>query len=237
MLRSLLSVDVLQLLGAYLSCIAVVSLLLWHCEAHGSSTEHQRQGQRRHFAKVFQILATGPGTNTIAVTTRGHGLVIVSYLIRIVTASLLVTTVTVKLVRAPTGGLTALEELKDLQGLRVAARPGSVSDEVLRELRRQPALRPLTIVPMMQVSQAPDLLLQNRADAVLAEALQVRYSLNLAPRGRLGISLQGMHPESQAFALSPGLDPAIAARINRAISVLKRNGVVNELISQAMNNS
>ena len=237
MLRSLMSRQVLELLGAYLACIAVVSLLLWYCEAHGSSEEHQRQGQRRSFAKVFQILATGPGTNTIAATTRGHSLVIVSYLIRIVTASLLVTTITVKLVREPAGGLAALRRLNDLQGLRVAARPGSVSEEVLQELRNRTTARPLTIVPLAQVNQAPELLLHGRADAVLAEELQMRYALNLAPRGQLGISLQGLQPESQAFALSPGLDPAIAARINRAISMLKRSGVVSELRDKAMNNS
>ncbi|MEN9495320.1 MAG: ligand gated channel (GIC family protein) [Synechococcaceae bacterium WB4_1_0192] len=237
MLRSLISRPVLELLGAYLACIAVVSLLLWHCEAHGSSEEHQSQGQRRSFAKVFQILATGPGTNTIAATTRGHGLVIVSYLIRIVTASLLVTTITVKLVREPAGGLTALHRLNDLQGLRVAARPGSVSEEVLQELRNRTTARPLTIVPLTQVNQAPELLLHDRADAVLAEELQMRYALSLAPRGQLGISLQGLLPESQAFVLSPGLDPAIAARINRAISMLKRSGVVSELKAKAMNNS
>lgn len=237
-LRSLISRDLLQLLGVYLVGIGLVSVLLWQCESHGSNAEHQRQGQRRSFAKVFQILATGPGTNTIAATTRGHALVIVSYLIRIVTASLLVTTITVKLVREPGTGLTRIQGLKDLQGLRVAARPGSVSEEVLRALQaRAGADKALTIVPMAEVSEAAQLLLNDRADAVLAEDLQVRYALSLAPRSRLGICLQGLQPESQAFALSPRLDPAIAGRINRAISTLKRSGAVQELRNAAMNNS
>ena len=237
-LRSLLSRDLLQLLAAYLASIGVVSVLLWQCESHGSNAEHRQQGQRRSFAKVFQILATGPGTNTIAATTRGHGLVIVSYLIRIVTASLLVTTITVKLVREPGTALTSLSGLNDLQGLRVAARPGSVSEEVLRALQaRAGANQALKIVPLKQVDQAPGLLLNDEADAVLAEDLQIRYALGLAPRGSLGISLHGLQPESQAFALSPGLDPTIAGRINRAISGLKRNGEVQKLRAAAMNNS
>lgn len=236
-LRSLLSRDLLQLLAVYLLCIAVVSGLLWRCEAHGSGAEQQQHGRRRGFAKVFQILATGPGTNTIASTTRGHGLVIVSYLVRIVTASMLVTTITVRLVREPATGPADPSRLADLQGLRVAARPGSVSEEVLRALRAQATTRPLQIIPLQQVSQAAELLLSGRADAVLAEDLQVLYAQALRPREGLVISLQGLQRESQAFALSPRLSNGTVARINRAISTLKRQGVVHELQDSAMNNS
>jgi ABC-type amino acid transport substrate-binding protein len=236
-LRSLLSRDLLQLLAAYLASIAVVSVLLWQCEAHGSGEEKLRQGRRRAFAKVFQILATGPGTNTIASTTRGHGLVIVSYLIRIVTASLLVTTITVKVVREPVAGVADLRQLSDLEGQRVAARPGSVSQEVLRQINASGPETPIRIVPLPQVSQAPTLLLEQRADAVLAEDQQLRWALHRSPRSSLQISLQGLQRESQAFALSPQLPEAIADRINKGLSALKRNGTVTQLQREAVNKS
>lgn len=236
-LRSLLSRDLLQLLAAYLASIAVVSVLLWQCEAHGSGEEKLRQGRRRAFAKVFQILATGPGTNTIASTTRGHGLVIVSYLIRIVTASLLVTTITVKVVREPVAGVADLRQLSDLEGQRVAARPGSVSQEVLRQINASGPETAIRIVPLPQVSQAPTLLLEQRADAVLAEDQQLRWALHRSPRSSLQISLQGLQRESQAFALSPQLPEAIADRINKGLSALKRNGTVTQLQREAVNKS
>jgi len=237
LLRSLLSRDLLQLLAAYLAGIGLVSLLLWRCERHGSSEEGRRQGGRRTFAKVFQILATGPGTNTIASTTRGHTLVIISYLIRIVTASLLVTTITVKLVREPGFATADLRRLADLAGQRVAARPGSVSEEALMGLNASGADPPIRIVPLPQLSQAPALLLEKRADAVLAEDQQLRYALQRTPRQGLMISLQGLQLESQAFVLSPALPDSVAQRINRGLSALKRAGVVADLQREAMNKS
>ncbi|MFM7652822.1 MAG: substrate-binding periplasmic protein [Vulcanococcus sp.] len=236
-LRSLLSPDLLQLLAAYLLSIGLVSALLWQSEKHGRSEEQRQQGARRTFAKVFQILATGPGTNTIATTTRGHGLVIVSYLIRIVTASLLVTTITVKVVREPASGQPDLRQLTDLEGRRVAARPGSVSQEVLKSINAAQPAQPITIVALPQVNQAADLLLNDQADAVVAEDLQLQYALQRSPRRGLVISLQGLQRESQAFALSPALPEAVEERINRGLSRLKRSGVVNTLQREAMNKS
>ena len=231
-LRSLLSRELLQLLGVYLLSIALVSSLLWRCESHGSSREHALHGPRRTFAKVFQILATGPGTNTIASTTRGHGLVIVSYLIRIVTASLLVSTITVQVVQETANRpQDPLNQLADLQGRRVAARPGSVSEQLLLELNRlqRGSGPPIQIVPLPQVIDAAPLLLKQLADAVLAEDQQLRFARREAGNRQLVISLEGLQPESQAFAIAPALPQATLARINQGLSQLKRNGDVRQL--------
>jgi polar amino acid transport system substrate-binding protein len=236
-LRSLLSRELLQLLAAYLAATALVSSLLWQSDKHGDSDDGRLHGRRRTFAKVFQILATGPGTNTIATTTRGHALVIVSYLIRIVTASLLVSTITVKVVREPAVSGGDVRRLSDLVGQRVAARPGSVSEEMLKAINAAGAQPPIRIVPLAQVVQAPSLLLEDRADAVLAEDQQLQYALQDTPGSGLVISLRGLQQESQAFALSPRLDENISARINRGLSALKRRGVVRELQRSAMNKS
>lgn len=236
-LRSLLNRDLMQLLAAYLAATALVSGLLWRSENHGESDEGRRHGRRRTFARIFQILATGPGTNTIAVTTRAHALVIVSYLIRIVTASLLVTTITINVVREPSFSGNDLRRLSDLQGQRVAARPGSVSEEMLQAINAAGTKPPIRIVPLPQVIQAPAMLLEGTADAVLAEDQQLQYALQSSPKRGLVISLRGLQQESQAFALSPRLDNGIAAQINRGISRLKRSGVVRDLQRSAMNKS
>lgn len=236
-LRSLLSRELLQLLAVYLAGTALVSGLLWRSEHHAVSEEGRHQGRRRTFAKVFQILATGPGTNTIATTTRGHSLVIVSYLIRIVTASLLVSTITVKVVREQGFAGSTLRRLSDLRGARVAARPGSVSEEMLRAINAEQNGLPIRIVPLPQVIQAPELLLQGHAEAVLAEDQQLEYALQSHPNRALVLPLRGLQQESQAFALSPRLSDATEARINLGLSRLKRSGMVRELQRAAMNKS
>ena len=96
---------------------------------------------------------------------------------------------------------------------------------------------PIRIVPLPQVSQAPTLLLEQRADAVLAEDQQLRWAMHRSPRSSLQISLQGLQRESQAFALSPQLPEATEDRINKGISALKRNGTVTQLQREAVNKS
>lgn len=229
-LLALLSPDLLRLLGGYLAAIALVTLALWRSEQHACQPDTLREGRRRSFARVFQILATGPGTNTIAFTTRGHSLVVLSYLIRIVAASLLVSYVTLNVVRQPEEvGVAAIRSPQDLAGRRVAARPGSVSEDLLRELSRTNGRAPVTIVPLQRVSDAAALLTTGLAEAVLADELQLRFLIERLPPGRFELALRGIRPESQAFALSPSLSAQITARIDRRISAIKRSGAVSEL--------
>ena len=47
------------------------------------------------------------------------------------------------------------------------------------------------------------------------------------------LALEGIRPESQAFAYAQALPEATASRIDQAISALKRSGVVSELRQQA----
>ncbi len=235
-LRSLLAPDLLRLLGGYLVAIGLVSGLLWVVE--GPQRLRDGQGHRRGFAKVFQILATGPGTNTIASTTRGHGLVIVSYLVRIVTASLLVSYITINVVQEPrASGVRPIRSLQELAGQRVAARPGSVSSATLERLNATGMAEPITVVPLPRVELALQLLAEDRADAVLADDQQLEYLLRHSGNRQLELVLRNQQSESQAFVLSPQLDRATEARIDHAISRLKQQGVVAALRREAMNKS
>ena len=84
-------------------------------------------------------------------------------------------------------------------------------------------------MPLPQVIDAAPLLLKQRADAVLAEDQQLRFARREAGNRQLVISLEGLQPESQAFAIAPALPQATLARINQGLSQLKRNGDVRQL--------
>ena len=236
-LRSLLGPALLLLLGGFLLSIGLLSLLTWRLEGHSSSSDTRRMGSVRSFARVFQILATGPGTNTLVETTRGHGLVFLAYLVRIVSASLLVGYLTVHVVEETRRrSAESLKSLEDLRGRRVAVRPGSISASLLEELNRRPGSLPVQSVDLPRVDQAIALLEQGRAEAVLADELQLTYGINRHPRSRTTptLVLRGLRPESQGFAYSPLLPKGTAMQIDLAISRLKRSGEVTQLRQEAL---
>ncbi|MFN6351530.1 MAG: transporter substrate-binding domain-containing protein [Cyanobacteriota bacterium] len=236
-LRSLLGPSLLLLLGGFLLAIGLLSWLTWKVESHDASPETSELGRMRSFARIFQILATGPGSNTIVRTTRGHLLVLLAYLVRIVSASLLVGFLTIHVVEETRerskGGLKGLQ---DLRGLRVAVRPGTISAAVLDELNRGSNGPKVKAVAMAKVKLAIALLQQGAADAVLADELQLSYvlahhtGLNRLP----SLVLRGLRPESQGFAYAPQLPSPMALRIDLAISRLKRSGEVTLLREEAL---
>ena len=61
--------------------------------------------------------------------------------------------------------------------------------------------------------------------------------LQQLPHKRYGLALRNLNPQSQAFALSPGISEDLETRINEALGRLKRDGVVTRLRQQAMNKS
>ncbi|MFM8604581.1 MAG: substrate-binding periplasmic protein, partial [Cyanobium sp.] len=194
--------------------------------------ETRRLGVWRSFSKLFQVLATGPGSNTIVVTSRGNGLVIVAYLVRSVSASLLVGYLTVNVVQETQGRLSGrLERPADLLGLRVAVRPGSVSEALLRELNATAAVGRARPVLIARVSEGAALLSAGKVDAVLADNQQLTWLQNRQSDRRVltRLALEGIRPESQAFVFAPSLPAETAERINLMISALKRQGVVGEL--------
>jgi ABC-type amino acid transport substrate-binding protein len=236
-LHSLLGPSLLQLLGGFLLVIGLLSLLTWRVEGHGRSEATKTLGTMRSFARIFQILATGPGSNTIVDTTRGHLLVLLAYLVRIVSASLLVGFLTIHVVEETRQrGSGTLQRLEDLQGRRVAVRPGSISASLLDDLNQRSRGPRIQAVPLPKVSDAITVLQEGSADAVLADDLQLSYVLaHHSGGGSLPtLVMRGLRPESQGFAFSPGLDGEMAMRIDLAISRLKRSGEVSALRQEAL---
>ncbi len=230
-LGALFGPTLLQLLGGFLIGIGLLTLLTWRVEGYARREETRQLGLRRSVSKLFQVLATGPGGNVAVETTRGNLIVLVAYLVRIVAASLLVGYLTVNVVRETQGRLNgSLESPADLRGRRVAVRPGSVSEALLREVNSRGEGRPATLVLIQSVAEGPGLLARGRVDAVLADNLQLTWLQGRQSEGvQTRLALQGIRPESQAFVYAPSLPRATADRIDLAISGLKRNGVVSEL--------
>jgi ABC-type amino acid transport substrate-binding protein len=86
------------------------------------------------------------------------------------------------------------------------------------------------------VNQAISLLETGKAEAVLADDLQLSYVLAQAPPSRFlpTLALRGLRPESQGFAISPQLESSTSMAIDLAISRLKRSGEVARLREEAL---
>jgi len=235
LLQSLLTPDLIRLLLGYVALIGLLSVAVWRVERGGSKPADWPVGRKRGFVLIFQVLATGPGTNTVVMTSRGHALVVLAYLVRIVSASLLVSYVTINVVRGTQDTANpTVRNLNDLAGRQVAVRQGSVSEELLQAINRGGLRPPIQLRELKRVPDADRLLTDGAVDAVMADAIQLDYLLTQLPHQRYGLALRDVHPQSQAFAFSPTLSDTVAGRINVALGQLKRDGVVTQLRRQAL---
>jgi len=234
MLGSLLSADLLSLLCSFIAIFIVMALGVWKTDGWGTKDETIRNGRIRSFAKVFQILATGPGTNTIVDSVRGNGLVVLSYLLRALMASFLVSYVTINVIRNPhIFAVANVASLADFKNKKFAVRVGSASQDLIHEvLRNRPGLA-IGIVPINSIDQAPLILESGRADAVLADEMQLLYLIKNLKDNKFRIVLHDLDPGYQGFILSKGLDPAIASSINQSIVEFRRSGLIQELKESA----
>jgi len=230
-LGSFFSLTLLRLLGAFVFVTVTISALIWRIESYATASTTKEIGFARSFASIFLGTFAGSGIEKNVRTTRGNALAILAYLVRCVFVSLLVGYITVTLAHESEGKLTGgVVRLEDLIGLRVGIRAGTVSEALLTELNATSS-RKAEIVPLKDIGSAMELLEKHRIDAILADELQLRYlSSRRASRTLVtGIPIKRIRPESQAFSFSPDLPPGTSSRINRAISLFKRSGVVSSL--------
>lgn len=238
--EALLSPSLLRMVGVLLLALLVMSAAIWWCEDHAAQVRQAGRGALHRFVMIFTILLTGEGDAAIVDTSRGRAVLMAGYLVRNISSAVLVGFLTVELVQEAQGRASrSFDNVSDIAQLRVAYKPGTVSEELLRELGM-----PLqssaaeagggVAVPSMRASL--ELLQQQRIDAVLADELQLRYLAGQAPG--LGIvpvlAISGIRPELQGFALSPRLPAATVARIDLAITELKRSGVLQQLRQRAL---
>jgi ABC-type amino acid transport substrate-binding protein len=230
-LKGFFSVALLRLLGAFSLVTFAICALIWKIERYGTALTTKDTGVVRSFAGIFLSTFAGAGIEKIVKTTRGNALASLAYLVRCVFISLLVGYITINLVKESENKATGgVERLEDLIGLRVGIRAGTVSESLLTELNAVSS-RKAEAVPLNNIASAMELLEQHKLDAILADELQLRYlrSHRLSRALVISIPVKRIRPESQAFAFSPDLSPATTSRINQAISLFKRSGVVSSL--------
>lgn len=235
-LRTLGSPGILGLLAGILSFVLLMTLLLWRIEGYGKQESTQTSGRPRTFAKVFQILLTGPGTNTIASTVRGNSLISLVYFVRIVAASVLVSLISVNVIKRSTEEAESrVSALQHLSGKTVSVGPGSVSEHWIEGFNQQLGsgddAKRIKLHAMDSLIKSCDLLIAGQVDAVIADNAQVQYyRTKINPRAPLQVAIRNIHRQSQGLILSPQLPDATALRINQAIARIKETGTADAIL-------
>lgn len=235
-LRTLGSPAVLGLLGGILSFVLIITLVLWRVEGYGRQETTSTTGRPRTFAKLYQILLTGPGTNTIATTMRGNSLISMLYFVRIIAASVLVSLVSVNVIKRSTEEVSSqIRDVRDLAGKTVSVGIGSVSEHYIESFNNKlgPAEqdRRIKIHPMDGLDRSCNLLVAGQVDAVIGDNAQIQYyRTKINPRAPLQIAIRNIHRQSQGLILSPQLPDDAVLRINQAIARLKETGTSDAIM-------
>jgi len=234
-LRTLVSGPILGLLAGMLAFVLLISLIIWRIEGYSRQENTSTTGRPRTFSKLFQILLTGPGTNVIASSVRGNTLIGVVYFFRIVAASVLVSLVSVNVIKRSTEETkSAISSVQDLAGKVVAVGTGSVSEQWIESHNASAPVvadgRPIKIQQIDSLEQSCNALLRGQVDAVIADNAQIQYyRLKINPHAQVQVAIRNIHRQSQGLILSPNLSAETALRINQAIARMKENGTVDNI--------
>lgn len=229
-------VELLGLLAGFLSVILILSILIWYSEEYKSKQASLQTGKLNAFIKLFQILLTGAGTNTLAEKKTPNLLIGVAYFVRLVAASILVSFVTANIIRGSlVSSSSEIDSLRSLVNKTVAVRPGTVSERLLQQYNvayqaQAPESPGILIQPKENMEQAFMALDKQQVAAVVADTAQIRYYMSqVNPNGSFQIVLTDLRPQSQGLIFSPTLPSQTVLKINQAIATLKENGALQEI--------
>ena len=141
----------------------------------------------------------------IATTVRGNSLISVIYFVRIIAASVLVSLVSVNVIKRSTEEVSSqVRAVQDLAGKTVSVGIGSVSEHYIEsynaKLGPDEKDRAIKIHPMDGLDRSCNLLLQGSVDAVIADNAQIQYyRTKLNPRAPLQIAIRNIHRQSQGL--------------------------------------
>lgn len=238
---ALVSPSLLRMVGLLVISLLLMSAAMWWFEDHQSQVRESGKGAFHQFVMIFTFLLIGDGAADIVTTSNGRAVLMAGYLVRNVSSAALVGFLTVELIQVVQGRASrTFTKVDEIGHLRVAYKPGTVSEELLRELGAIPATSSRQNsggVPVQSIRSSLNLLQTNRIDGVLADELQLRYLKAQVPAsdGHVPVlAISGIRPELQGFGLSPQLPETTVQRINLAISELKRNGVLQQLRQRSL---
>jgi len=233
--RTLFSLDLLELLGGILAFIFIIAVLIWRVEHYATQESTIKTGKLRTFAKLFQILLSGPGTNVIATTARSNSLIGLTYFIRMIAASVLLSFVSVNIIKKSSQDVAStVRGIADLAGKTVSVGTGSVSEHWVTSYNA--TLSPsasnghIRIQQIDSLEQACNALQSGQVDAVIADNTQIQYYLTkVNPRAPFQVAIRNIHRQSQGLIFSPNLPAETVLQINQAIARLKENGTVDNI--------
>lgn len=233
--KTLWSLDLLELLGGILAFIFVITAVIWKLEDYPSQESTKKTGALRTFAKLFQILLTGPGTNVIAATARSNSLIGLTYFIRMIAASVLLSFVSVNIIKkSGQDEASRVHTIADLAGKTVSVGTGSVSELWITSWNA--ASSPSSVSGQIQMKQIDSLeqsasaLASGQVDAVIVDNIQILYYLTkVNPKAPFQVAIRNVHRQSQGLVFSPSLPKETALQIDQAIARLKENGTVDAI--------
>jgi ABC-type amino acid transport substrate-binding protein len=229
-------VELLGLLAGFLSVMLLLSILIWYSEEYKFKQASLQTGKLNAFVKLFQIMLTGPGTNTLAEKKTPNLLIGVAYFVRLVAASILVSFVTANIIRGSlVSSNSEIDSLRSLANKTVALRAGTVSDRLIQQYNaayrdQAPGRSGILVNYKENMEQAFTALEQKQVAAVVADTAQIRYFISqVNPQGPFQIALTDLRPQSQGLIFSPRLSNQTALKINQAIATLRENGALQEI--------
>lgn len=233
--RTIWSLDLLELLGGILAFVFVIAAVIWQIEGYARQESTKNTGKLRTFAKLFQILLTGPGTNVIATSARANSLIGFTYFVRVIAASVLVSFVSVNIIKKSSQDVAStVRSIQDLAGKTVSVGTGSVSEHWVAgfnaTLSGNAKDSEIHIRQIDSLEQASKALEKGEVDAVIADNSQILYYLTkINPRAPFQVAIRNVHRQSQGMIFSPQLPAETALQINQAIARLKENGTVDNI--------
>jgi ABC-type amino acid transport substrate-binding protein len=240
-ITALFSPTLLRLVGLLLVALILMSAAVWWFEDQFTQVLQSGKSPYQQFIMIFTVLFIGDGASEMVTTSGGRAVLIAAHIVRDVSSAVLVGFLTVELLQdVQSHASRKLSSVNQIPNLRIAYKPGTVSEELLRELGVISSQRSTAgngAVPVQSIRGALQLLRTRQVDGVLADEMQLRYlkAQGLASDGLIPtVAISGIRPELQGFALSPQLPASVVQRINLSISQLKRNGVVQQLRERAI---
>lgn len=240
-ITALFSPTLLRLVGLLIVALILMSAAVWWFEDQFTQVLQSGKSPYQQFIMIFTVLFIGDGASEMVTTSGGRAVLIAAHIVRDVSSAVLVGFLTVELLQdVQSHASRKLSSVNQIPNLRIAYKPGTVSEELLRELGVISSQRSTAgngAVPVQSIRGALQLLRTRQVDGVLADEMQLRYlkAQGLASDGLIPtVAISGIRPELQGFALSPQLPASVVQRINLSISQLKRNGVVQQLRERAI---
>jgi polar amino acid transport system substrate-binding protein len=237
MAKSLFSQYLLTLVIGFIIVMSILSGVLFLIEKKkGASSSVKQEDTFKYLFKSIAAQAMGPGCNSFADTKPGNTLLIVIHLIRLVFASLIVSYITVNVVKQNQSvSDQKITKPIDLAGLRIAVRQGSISNDFLKDTNQeltshgQPGIQ---IVSSPTLNDAFKLLIDSKVDAMMGDNAQLQYlKRNSKISSSLAIGLQDTLIQSQGFTISPNIPLQTRMAINFVIADLKQKGNI-EIITK-----